>query len=79
MKCKDVIQEISNYLDGIADPGLLAEIEKHLAHCEDCSLIVDTTRKTISLYCNSEPAPLDSDVRERLQKALEAKLGRRPN
>ncbi len=79
MKCKDIIKELSDYLDNTADPALIAEIERHIAHCEDCRLVVDTTRKTISLYCDSEPAPLDAGIRDRLQKALEAKLRRRPD
>ncbi|MBI3404815.1 MAG: zf-HC2 domain-containing protein [Acidobacteria bacterium] len=77
MKCKELVRELSEYFDGTTDPGLIAELERHLANCEDCRMIVDTTKKTIRLYCNSEPAPLDADVSARLQKALEARLGRR--
>ena len=74
MKCKDVILELSNYLDGELEPSLLAEVKRHMEHCEDCRLVVDTTRKTIQLYCNAEPAPLPDDVRDRLHKALEKRL-----
>jgi len=74
VKCKDLIRELSDYLDGAVDPNLVAEIQRHLEHCEDCRLVVDTTKKTIQLYCNSEPAPLDDEVRDRLHKALELKL-----
>ena len=74
MKCRDVIRELSEYLDGALDPALVTELERHLEHCEDCQIVVDTTRKTIHLYCNSEPAPLDSGVHERLHRALEARL-----
>lgn len=76
MKCKQVIRELSDYLDGVADPGLLAELERHLEHCDDCRLVVDTTKKTIQVFCDSEPAPLDAAVRERLHKALEQRLKR---
>jgi anti-sigma factor RsiW len=79
LKCKDVIKELSNYLDGEVDPNLVAEIERHIAHCEDCRLVVDTTRKTVQIFCNSEPLPLESDVRDRLHKALESRLRTRPN
>ncbi len=76
MKCKDVIRELSEYLDGNLDATLVAEIERHMQHCDDCRLVVDTTRKTISIYCNQEPAPLPDDVSTRLRKALETRLGR---
>ena len=74
MKCKEVIRELSDYLDNAVDSKLLAEVEHHLEHCEDCRLVVDTTRKTIQLYCDSEPAPLEPQVHERLHKALAARL-----
>jgi hypothetical protein len=48
----------------------------HLAKCKNCKLIVDTTKKTIQIYCNSEPAPLPEDMRHRLHDALVKKLGR---
>ena len=79
MKCKDIIVELSSYLNGETDRDLLTEVEGHLSHCDDCRLVVDTTRKTIHLYCNSQPAPLPDDVRGRLHKALENRLRRRPS
>ena len=77
MKCKNIAVELSNYLDGELDSATMAEVQRHLERCEDCRLLVDTTRKTIQIYCNSEPIPLPDDVRERLHKALEQRLRRR--
>jgi len=75
VKCRDVIIELSGYLDGELDEKLVAEVKRHMEHCEDCRLVVDTTRKTISLFCNSEPAALPSDVHDRLHQALQRRLG----
>ena len=66
--------ELSNYLDEDLDPGLRASIEQHLSDCEDCRLVVDTTKKTIQIYCNSEPLPLPEDTRLRLHEALRKRL-----
>jgi anti-sigma factor RsiW len=74
VKCKEIIKELSSYLDGELDPALAAEVERHTEHCEDCRLVVDTTRKTIRIFCNSQPAALPPDVHERLHKALEKRL-----
>lgn len=74
MKCKGVIRQLCDYLDGELDPALAEELEKHLEHCEDCHLVVDTTRKTIEIYCNTEPLPLPADVRGRLERALADRL-----
>jgi predicted anti-sigma-YlaC factor YlaD len=76
VKCKEIIAELADYLDEDLDPVLRASIEQHLAKCKDCRVVVDTCKKTIQIYCNSEPAPLPLDTRERLRLALEKRLRR---
>jgi len=76
MNCRGIVKELSNYLDEALDSTLRASIEKHLEHCEDCRVVVDTTKKTIQIYCNSEPAPLPEDTRNRLHEALAKRLRR---
>jgi len=72
--CREVIRKLSEYLDGELDPALAEELARHLEHCEDCRLVVDTTRKTIELYCNSEPAQLPDELRQRLNRTVAEKL-----
>lgn len=76
MNCKSIVKELSNYLDEALDSTLRASIEKHLEHCEDCRVVVDTTKQTIQIFCNSEPAPLPEDTRQRLRDALKTHLRR---
>ena len=76
MNCRNVVKELSNYLDEALDQTLKASIEQHISNCEDCRLVVDTTRKTIQIYCNAEPLPLPEDTRIRLRQALEKRLHR---
>jgi anti-sigma factor RsiW len=70
VNCKKVILELTSYLDGVLDASVRIDLEQHLARCEDCRVVVDTTRKTIQIFCNSEPVPLPDEVRERLHTAL---------
>jgi predicted anti-sigma-YlaC factor YlaD len=74
VNCRTIVKELSNYLDEALDSSLKASIEKHLQDCEDCRLVVDTTKKTIQIFCNSEPAPLPEDTRQRLRDALQKRL-----
>lgn len=76
MKCIGIIKELVNYLDEALDPTLRASIEEHLQGCEDCRIVVDTTKQTIQIFCNSEPAPLPEDTRLRLREALKTRLRR---
>ena len=78
MNCKGVIRELSNYIDGDLDPVVKQELERHLDHCEDCTMIVDQTRKTIEILCDSQPIALSTDVRSRLHATLREKTGQEP-
>jgi predicted anti-sigma-YlaC factor YlaD len=76
VNCRSIVKELSNYLDEALDTTLKTSIEKHLEHCDDCRVVVDTTKKTIQIYCNSEPAPLPDDTKLRLHEALMKRLRR---
>ena len=74
MRCRQVVDKISEYLDGELDPELVRELERHLEHCEDCRVVVDTTRKTVEVFCDTEPAPLPNDVREQTEPDVYTKV-----
>lgn len=77
MNCQGLLTELTEYLDGALDASSLAELEQHLAKCKKCRIVVNTTRKTIDIFCNTEPVPLPDGVRDRLHEALAKRLGRR--
>ena len=74
MNCKGVILEISNYIDGELDLSEKQELEHHLEHCEECKMVVDQTRLTVDVFCDSKPVELPGDVKARLHDALRRKL-----
>jgi anti-sigma factor RsiW len=75
-KCPDLVKELSDYIDELADPAVCAEIERHLQDCPDCKVMVDTLRKTITLYQDrEEKTSLPADVRRRLYRVLDLKQG----
>ena len=73
MKCRDAFEEISRFFDGKLDPELRRVLEEHLAKCVKCKVVMDTTRKTIELYCNGKLSPLPEPVRDRLHATLRRK------
>ena len=74
MRCRQVVDKISEYLDGGLDFEMARELERHLEHCEDCRVVVDTTRKTVEIFYHTDPAPLPNDVRERLSHMFSQKF-----
>jgi hypothetical protein len=67
------MQELSNFLEGNVDEDFKRELRSHLIRCQHCQVVVDTTRKTIELYCDGELFPLPGPVRERLHDVLRKK------
>jgi predicted anti-sigma-YlaC factor YlaD len=69
--CQDLLGELCDYVDGTAAEAVCAEIERHLKECPKCRCVVDTLRKTISLYQTQEGAVrLPEDVHRRLVHQL---------
>ena len=79
MNCKGVIRELSNYIDGELELAIQQELERHLSHCEDCTMILDQTKKSIEILCDSEPIPLPADLHTKLRTAFRDKFGKKPN
>lgn len=50
MKCEQLVELLSDYIDGTLDEQQRAEAEVHLAECHNCHIVLDTTQKTILLY-----------------------------
>jgi anti-sigma factor RsiW len=70
MNCRELLGQLSDYVDGELEATLCVELDAHLAKCPDCRVMVDTLRKTITLYQTQARAELPSDVEERLYKVL---------
>lgn len=69
--CKELLGSLSSYIDGDLNPELCQELEKHLAGCDDCRVVLNTTKRTIDLvHSPLEKPDLPEDVRERLFKRL---------
>ena len=79
MNCEGVIREISDYIDGALEPAAKLELERHLEHCEDCKVVVDQTKLTVEVFCDSEPVELPVDVKSRLHEALRRKIREKGN
>lgn len=71
--CEELLTQLSDYIDGELEESLCTELEAHLAQCQDCRLMVDTMRKTITLYRDHSQVGLPETVRQRLYTILKLK------
>lgn len=70
LDCKQVLAELSNYLDGEVPEDLRRALEEHVAKCRRCSVIFDTARQTLRIVCDAEPFDVPFDVSARLYARL---------
>ena len=70
--CRELLNSLSDYLDGDLQQELCDEIELHMKDCDNCRIVIDTLGKTISLYqTTSEEVTVPDDVRQRLFHRLD--------
>jgi hypothetical protein len=68
--------EIGNYLEEDVAAEVRAQLEQHLAHCQTCTVLVDSTRKTVKIVTDSGafdlPEQAFKPVGERIMARLRA-------
>ena len=77
--CDELIQNLSDYIDGELDAGLCKELEEHLKGCNNCRLMVDSLRMTVKLCkdgrCEDLPPELNSKLNEKLANRWKKNFG----
>lgn len=71
MLCKEMLGKLSEYIDGELEAELCAKIEQHVAECSNCNIVVDTLRRTVTLYHDHGHEPLPEEVKQRLLAVLD--------
>lgn len=49
MRCHDICEMLSAYIDGMLDSSQVVQVEKHIANCPKCKLEYDDLRMTVEL------------------------------
>lgn len=52
LSCREILDNLSSYIDAELDPSLCDEIERHMAGCNPCVAFLNTLKKTVVLYRN---------------------------
>jgi anti-sigma factor RsiW len=75
VNCQHVWGCISSYLDGTVTVEQRAEIEAHLAICEVCSAVLDSTRNILVLTADGRTFELPVGYSERLHARISEIIG----
>lgn len=69
--CIHLLNSLSSYIDGELEASLCVELEKHLEDCENCTIVVDSLRKTVMLYRDTgADVEVSPEMRQRLFRTL---------
>ena len=73
--CADVTRLLGDYQDKDLTGTLKARLDAHMSRCPECQETHKSYRFTVELASQLADRPVDTDVQNRLRKALNAKLG----
>ncbi len=74
VSCEEILKELSEYIDDDLDPAYRQEIEEHLAHCQCCRLLLDSTRKVLIVVGDQRTFEVPLGYSDRLHARLAAAL-----
>jgi len=72
MDCQTLLLYLSDYIDQQLDDDLTTEAQAHLASCHNCSVVLDSTQKTILLYQQRAKQVIPAARRQKLFSQIEA-------
>lgn len=71
MECEDLVQYLSDYVDQELDEDLIEPAKAHLATCENCRVVLDSTQQMIFLYREQGKKEIPAQRRKRLFDQLQ--------
>ena len=63
LTCRELVEVLTDYLDGALEPGERADIERHIVICRGCSNYVEQFCSTIGLLGRIADEPPEPDAR----------------
>lgn len=73
MNCRALLETLTDYLDDHAAASVRADLEAHLAECRSCTVIVETSRRTLRIVTDVGSFEIPQELSERLlEKTMSA-------
>ncbi len=68
--CRDVVELVTDYLEGSMPDADRRAFEQHLSLCEDCTAYVEQCRRAVDTLGHVQPEPPDAVTRAALIEAF---------
>ena len=70
LSCQEIVELVTDYLEGALEPEEHASVEQHLVGCTKCDAYLDQIRTTIRLVGRVDAASLSLETRRGLVEAF---------
>ncbi len=70
LSCQELVELVTDYLDGALPPAERARFDAHIAGCDGCRAYIEQIRVTIALTGTIGPEQLDPAAEEALLEAF---------
>jgi predicted anti-sigma-YlaC factor YlaD len=74
ISCAEFMAELGSYLEGEVALLVRAQIENHLAHCQTCRIIYDSSRKTLQIVTDSDCFELPETALQSVTEQIMARI-----
>jgi predicted anti-sigma-YlaC factor YlaD len=68
--CREVVELVTDYLEGSMSPADRARFEEHLTGCDGCSIYLDQMRTTIRVTGSLDEDSIPAEQLEQLTRAF---------
>jgi hypothetical protein len=70
LPCRELVELVTDYLEGVLDAADRARFEAHIARCEHCTAYVEQMRMTLAVVGHIDPGDLDPRTEQELLDAF---------
>ena len=74
MKCRDIGNLLHDYVEGLLEPPVHQQLDRHLADCPGCTGFIRTYKKTIQLSKEVRCEEIPPELQQKLRSFLKQKL-----
>ena len=71
ISCEELLVYLSDYIDNNLDEEFTAVAQHHLGTCHNCNVILDSTKKTITLFRQQGKRTIPAERRNNLFNQLQ--------
>lgn len=72
--CTDFIAEIGNYLEDDVALQVRQQLEEHLSHCQTCTVLLDSSRKTLRIVTDAGSFDLSNATLRPITEQIMARI-----